>query len=294
MLASIRKQSLLLLMAVMCSSSIATVEAFQSPTRVAKRSSISSKPAEGGGAAISNSRSALSVLFRPDDDKSSGTDGGTSIGANNYMPTPLEVTCDPNFPCVEDDLRQGTWLERYGESLVVFGIPGITPFVAFLGFDHVAAAFHWIAEQMSSNNWVSVDGGAYQARIIAPAINGVVIPSVALLLATLTSTTITTLRQRQVDVRQAINLEAAELRAIECLLDSVSEGPVQDQCRDYVSETRRESCEHGWVVLVFCAICSPLFVLLLFAVDPIHVPHSRRVSSANGCRKRRGESPTWV
>ena len=73
-----------------------------------------------------------------------------------------------------------------------------------------------------------------QGRLLAPTINGLVVPAVALLYATLTSTTITTLRQRQVDVRRAINMEAGELRTIECLLDSIEEGPVQDQCRDYV------------------------------------------------------------
>lgn len=76
-----------------------------------------------------------------------------------------------------------------------------------------------------------------QNRLLVPAINGLVIPAVALLFATMTSTTISTLRQRQVDVRRAINMEAGELRSIECLLDAIEEGPVQDQCRDYVSES---------------------------------------------------------
>ena len=196
----------------------------------------------------SSSTTARSVLFQPEQEECTNFDPNpapTNDYGANYMPlddTPLEITCDPHFPTVDAEgveqacVRQGTWLERYGESLAVFGVPGLTPFVAFNSFDQVAAAFHWIAQELSSNNWVSVDGGAYQAKIIAPAINGVVVPSVALLLATLTSTTITTLRQRQLDVRTCINLEAAELRAMECLLDALEPSPVQEQCRDYVSQ----------------------------------------------------------
>jgi Protein of unknown function (DUF4239) len=77
-----------------------------------------------------------------------------------------------------------------------------------------------------------------QNKLLTPTVNGLVVPAVALLFATLTSTTITTLRQRQVEIRRAINMEAGELRAIECLLDSIVHGPVQDQCREYVSGNR--------------------------------------------------------
>jgi len=219
--------------------SASVVDAFRSPTPL-----VGSLLSSTNKNKASFSPTALSVLFRPDEDKDYGNAG---LGVD-YMPLddycPLEVTCDPG---VEEDLRQGTWLERNGESLVVFGVPGITPFIAFFGFDYVASAYNWFAEVMSSNNWVSVDGGAYQAKIIAPAINGVVIPSVALLLATLTSTTISTLRQRQVDVRKCINIEAAEIRAIEVLLDSIGPGKVQDQCRDYVSFFMLESVLVGWM-----------------------------------------------
>ena len=219
-----------------------TSMAFRSPTPLEIYSHSIKKPFLGR-----KSPTALSVLFQPgDEDKDypsslprctkKASDG---LGDSYYSPLvePLEITCDPDFPCVDEgDLGGGSWLERYGENLGVYGIPGVTPFISFFSFDHVAAAFHGMADILSSNkNWVSVDGGAYQARIIAPAINGVVIPAVALLLATLTSTTITTLRQRQLDVRRAINLEASEIRALECLLDSITAGSVQDQCRDYVS-----------------------------------------------------------
>jgi hypothetical protein len=149
-----------------------------------------------------------------------------------YIPIdePTEVTCDPDFPCDNDELFQFP----DGGTVIIFGVPLIVPIVSFFTFNQCAKIWSDMYDAISSNNWVAVDGGAYQARIIAPAINGIVMPAVALLFATLTSTTITTLRQRQTDIRNAINMEAGELRAIECLLDSIDEGVVQDQCRDYL------------------------------------------------------------
>jgi Protein of unknown function (DUF4239) len=105
--------------------------------------------------------------------------------------------------------------------------------------------------------------------VLYPLVNGLVVPAVALLFATLTSTTVSTLRQRQVDVRRAINMEAGELRAIECLLDAIPAGPVQDQCRDYVS-TRRQwsSCIRrfaGFNALFDSKIDSRLVIFLPFS-----------------------------
>jgi hypothetical protein len=169
------------------------------------------------------------ALFNGDDDEDDFKTYG--IGAR-YIPIdePTEVTCDPDFPCESDELFQFP----DGDTVVIFGVPLIVPIVSFFTFNQCAKIWSDLYDAISSNNWVAVDGGAYQARIIAPAINGIVMPAVALLFATLTSTTITTLRQRQTDIRNAINMEAGELRAIECLLDSIDEGIVQDQCRDYL------------------------------------------------------------
>lgn len=179
----------------------------------------------------SRSRAGLTVLSAFKNSDSENRDGlaASYIPLDDLLDQP--ITCDPDFGCLLDD--EDTLAYRM-ESPLVVGIPALAPFVAFFTFDACAKVYRALTEFLSSNKWVAVDGGAYQAKMITPAINGLVVPAIALLFATLTSTTITTLRQRQVDVRRAINMEAGELRAIECLLDAITPGFVQDQCRDYV------------------------------------------------------------
>jgi hypothetical protein len=99
--------------------------------------------------------------------------------------------------------------------------PILIPFIAYLGYDPIATLFASALELLSNsqNNWVAVDGGSYQAKIIAPAINGVVVPAVSILFANLIGTTISTLRQRQLDIHTCLNMEAGQLRILQqCLL----------------------------------------------------------------------------
>jgi Protein of unknown function (DUF4239) len=150
---------------------------------------------------------------------------------------PLEVTCDPNYylPDAIDsqDVPGYTGYDR--ERFLNLFIPASSPLVAFITFEYVAKAYSSFVDILdTSKTWVAVDGGAFQAKIMTPAINGLVVPAMALLFATLTSTTITTLRQRQVDVRSSINMESGELRALECLVDSFASGCEQDLSRDYL------------------------------------------------------------
>jgi hypothetical protein len=179
----------------------------------------------------------LSALyFRPD--KKDDVPASAYIPLDDVLLYDQPITCDPDFPCISDDdnenFRSSSSLTDLWSNLLVV-VPLATPLVAFFTFEICAKAFSNFNEYLSQGNkWVAVDGGAYQARIIAPAINGLVVPAVALLFATLISTTITTLRQRQVEIRRAINMEAGELRAMECLFDAIDPGFTQDQCRSYV------------------------------------------------------------
>jgi hypothetical protein len=141
-----------------------------------------------------------------------------------------ENTDDSDAPTFTPSSSKGLDTETFLELF----IPFIAPFVAFVTYDFFASAFDDFVELLSDKNWVAVDGGAYQAKIIAPCINGVIVPAISVLFATLTSNTISNLRLRQVDVRRAINMEAAELRVLECLVNSFPSGPIQDRCRSYL------------------------------------------------------------
>lgn len=69
--------------------------------------------------------------------------------------------------------------------------PFILPPVAYLSYTSTASLFRNLLEALSTNkNWEAVDGGAYQIAILTPTINGVVLPCLGILFATLVSTTI--------------------------------------------------------------------------------------------------------
>lgn len=177
------------------------------------------------------------VQFRPD--KKVDVPASAYIPLDDVLLYDQTITCDPDLPCIGDDdtssATSTSSLTDFWSALLVV-LPIVTPIIAFFTFESCAKAFSNFNDFLSQGNkWVAVDGGAYQARIIAPAINGLVVPAVALLFATLISTTITTLRQRQVEIRRSINMEAGELRAMECLFDAIDPGFIQDQCRSYVS-----------------------------------------------------------
>ena len=100
-------------------------------------------------------------------------------------------------------------------------IPIVMPILAFLTYVPTANTFHKFVDWVSDNTWVQVDGGQYQAQIITPAVNGLVVPSMALLFATLTSNTINTLRLRQMQIRTSLNTEANDLRMLVTMVDSM-------------------------------------------------------------------------
>ena len=116
----------------------------------------------------------------------------------------------------------------------LFYIPTVTPFLAFMTYEQIASISDETIQFLAQNTWVAVDGGVYEAKMIAPAINGVVVPAITILFATLLSNTVSTLRQRQQDVRTSINIEAGELRTLSSMVDSFSPNNDQAKCRSYL------------------------------------------------------------
>jgi len=115
-------------------------------------------------------------------------------------------------------------------------LPFIMPIIAYSSYESTAKIFERTVEYISNNNWVAVDGGQYQANIITPAVNGIVVPSIALLFATMTSNTINTLRQRQLQIRTSLNTEANDLRMLATMVDSLPPqlSRVKNHLREYL------------------------------------------------------------
>lgn len=106
-------------------------------------------------------------------------------------------------------------------------IPFIAPVVAFMTYDEVAKTFSYVVELVANTNWKAADGRLFQIQTITPAINGIVVPSVSILFATLSGTTISTLRQRQLDIRTCLNMEANEIRALQAMVDSYPSSTIE-------------------------------------------------------------------
>lgn len=116
-------------------------------------------------------------------------------------------------------------------------IPIMTPFLAYMTYDDVARTFSAIFDLLARDRkWIPVDGGAYQAKIIAPAINGIVVPAISILFATLTSNTVSTLRQRQIDIHTNLNSEAGDLRVLSMLVDAYPKSEQKARCREYLNQ----------------------------------------------------------
>ncbi|KAL3790654.1 hypothetical protein HJC23_009754 [Cyclotella cryptica] len=132
-------------------------------------------------------------------------------------------------------------------NLALRYIPVVMPMLAYSTYELTAKLFDTMVELISNNNWVAVDGGAYQSSIITPAINGLVVPSMALLFATLMSNTINTLRQRQMQIRTSLNIEANDLRMISVMVDSMP-----SELRETKNHLRKYLMQYATRVIAEC------------------------------------------
>lgn len=212
-------------------------------------SSLSSSPASSSpiiGTASENS-SPLEETTEVDDDEAglcylddhiiiSGTDAGQTCFVSDSSPLPFSDPDTSNNDEFHPSLPFHTRIPPMAVSTTLKYLPFITPLIAFSTYESTAKIFNKVVEVISNNNWVAVDGGQYQANIITPAINGLVVPSIALLFATLMSNTINTLRQRQLQIRTSLNTEANDLRMLTTMVDSLPSElrGVKNHLREYL------------------------------------------------------------
>jgi len=148
----------------------------------------------------------------------------SNSGGNEGQPQRNSNNPSPQQKFLEK--RQKSPVEGFLETAV----PPIVPILAFFCYDEVVQAFQETIKLISRNTWLN-DGSKEPA--ILSALNSIVIPTSAILYATLTATTINALRQRQQSIREALNKEASELRILQNLLPYFPETR-QDRFRLYL------------------------------------------------------------
>mmetsp|Transcript_10115 Transcript_10115/g.18157 ORF Transcript_10115/g.18157 Transcript_10115/m.18157 type:complete len:504 (+) Transcript_10115:195-1706(+) len=116
--------------------------------------------------------------------------------------------------------RLSRWLAATAESDdevrdrqdTYFLIAAILPtIVAFVSWQDISFG---LSEFLDTYGVKAVDGNQFANNLLRPTITGVVVPVISIALATLVSTTVNVLRQRQVDLRAFVNKEACEIRLL--------------------------------------------------------------------------------
>lgn len=106
---------------------------------------------------------------------------------------------------VEDEVRNNE--DNY--FLAAAFLPAI---LAFLLWGKISLFISGLIYEIGAVNMNTPAGMSFADNLLRPTIIGVVVPVIGITLATLVSTTVNVLRQRQVDLRAFINEEAGELR----------------------------------------------------------------------------------
>lgn len=130
--------------------------------------------------------------------------------------------------------------------------PIVTPIAAYLAYETIARETRGLIDTIGQRQaWFSADGNAYEIEILAPLINGVVMPAIAIALGTTAATTISTLRERQLAVRGFFNNELCGLESLRAAVKSLRQedflvsgtGPARaiELLRDYVARLILES-----------------------------------------------------
>lgn len=84
--------------------------------------------------------------------------------------------------------------------------------LAFFSWENISYALSSFLDMFGAVK--SADANQFRNSLLTPTITGVVVPVIAIALASLISTTVNVLRERQVDLRSYVNKEACELRLL--------------------------------------------------------------------------------
>ena len=150
--------------------------------------------------------------------------------SGTIMDPMAEVVCDENGCEVQGGMMpdsfkdEDLFLRQYATVLTI--VPILAPFIAFLGYDYAVALYHNVIT--FGQSWYAVDGGELEAALLIPVVNGIVLPSISIVLGTLVSSTLSVLRNRQVIIRECLNREVADLTTLASAIDAIFGRYVED------------------------------------------------------------------
>ena len=122
---------------------------------------------------------------------------------------------------MKDSLPAGIVKNRRGKFWL-WKIPLLVAFVSFSTFRPMSHFLYGLVEWTSNNKWLpSTDEQInLQTNVITQVVNGPVITSISVLFASLVSTTIANLHERQVTIQQSLIREVHRQRLLKTLLNS--------------------------------------------------------------------------
>lgn len=100
------------------------------------------------------------------------------------------------------------------QDQLFFLLAVLPSFVAYFAYKDVSLALSCFLNDYGHVPFGEIDGNLFAINLLRPAITGVVVPVIAVALATLVSTTINVLREREVQLRTLINKESCDLRLL--------------------------------------------------------------------------------
>lgn len=147
-------------------------------------------------------------------------------------------------PAEGDDALGGVTVgtSTFGFDAALVAIPFVVPALAFGGFDLITDGFNAFLEVAYRNNWAPADGGASRATYIIPILTGICLPAVSFALGTLTATTVSNLRTRQISIRSSLNAEACTIRSTHSAVDSLFPAGEYDDDRRKAVLLLRQYC----------------------------------------------------
>lgn len=202
----------------------------------------------------------------------------TTATSNSFQP--LRISSDNRIDGVEEESL--TAKKQQAESVLVYAFPVVACVSAFASYEATSKGFHTIVQAASNNNWIPVDGGQLVGDIILPAINGPVLGTIGLLFATLVSTTIGNLYQRQMSISSSIVREVDDLRRLGYLLQSLPDPyrtEAQKELRKFVNTIFEAAQERSVTDATYRDVTlSPIFLLLNRISEEAETNKSLKVS----------------